>query len=194
MGFDLEKINVFGLHGFLGQSADFYQFKQNLPIQYHLIVPDIFLNDIFDLTNFESVADQINEFVLQQPGKKIFIGYSLGGRIGLHVMKKYPNLFDQWVFLSTHPGLVTDAEKLQRIQNDHQWADKLNRMPWSNFMNEWNNQAVFLNQTEPIRDPKLFNKNQLTKALLNLSLGQQADMSSVIQLNQKKINCDLEYR
>jgi 2-succinyl-6-hydroxy-2,4-cyclohexadiene-1-carboxylate synthase len=183
----LQKITIFGLHGFFGASSDFDQIQKILPENYRLVAPDLFSNEDFDLTNFQTITDQIANAAIHKSEKKIFLGYSLGGRIGLHLLKSYPDLFDQWIFLSTHPGLSLQTEKELRLKSDVIWSEKLAHFSWGDFLSAWNDQAIFMNTYEPIRLEKDYKKAQLGKALLNLSLGQQADMSEAICGHQKKI-------
>lgn len=188
MGHNLQKITVLALHGFLGSGSDFDQLKNILPNTYDINAPNLFSGNEYDLDSFSALTKQLKNLVPAGSEKKIFIGYSLGGRIGLHLLKNDPNLFDRWVFLSTHPGLESIQEKNQRILSDQLWSDKLNQLSWAEFINEWNGQDVFAGSLEPDKSENQFNINQLGKAFLNLSLGQQADQSAVIQANQKKIN------
>ena len=194
MGLNLQNIVVFALHGFWGQGSDFDQFKKMLPANFDFRTVDLFLNIEFDLTSFETVIDQIYKSLVGVTEKKIFIGYSLGGRIGLHLMSKYPDLFHQWIFLSTHPGLQSIKEKNLRIQQDVLWFDKLNCLSWESFLSEWNAQPVFQGSMETSRPRNQFNKDQLSQAFLNLSLGKQTDMSDVIRINQKKIKWVVGYK
>lgn len=190
MGFALQKVNslptVVALHGFLGQGADFDRFKNNLNVT--LIAPDLFKGDDFDLSSFESIAGQIVIQVANIKGPKIFVGYSLGGRIGLHILKLFPEAFDHYIFLSTHAGLNSEAEKTERIANDLAWSQKLKNLSWSDFLLAWNAQPVFAGGSEPQRLETDFNRNQLENAFVHLSLGQQQNMNDIIQKNSNKIS------
>ncbi len=182
-----ENIILFGLHGFLGQGSDFDRIKNLVSENIELIAPNLFSDTEFDLSSFEKCADQIFESMQVRPEKKIFIGYSLGGRIGLHILDRYPNLFQHYIFLSTHSGLIEDSEKNLRLSNDTIWSCKLKELSWSNFLAEWNAQTVFTNSVEPERFESFFNKQQLADALMNLSLAKQKNMQDVLLKNKNKV-------
>lgn len=190
MGFILQTVNslptVVALHGFLGQGADFNRIKNNMNAQF--ITPDLFKGSEFDLTSFESVAAQLVKLSDNIIGPKIFVGYSLGGRIGLHILKMFPAAFDHYVFLSTHPGLNSENEKSERQAHDLAWSKKLINLSWSDFLTAWNLQPVFSGGSEPQRPETDFNKKQLEKAFLHLSLGLQQNMNDVLQKNKSKIS------
>ncbi len=190
MGFVLQTVNplptVVALHGFLGQGADFDRFNKNLDVT--LIAPDLFKGNDFDLSSFESVGSQIVKQVANIKGPKIFIGYSLGGRIGLHILQLFPKAFDHYIFLSTHSGLNTEKEKSERQALDLSWSQKLKNLPWSDFLLAWNAQPVFAGGSEPQRLEEDFNKKQLENALVHLSLGQQQNMNDILQNNKSKIS------
>lgn len=207
MGFNLQKLNsittVFAVHGFLGQSSDWNHLKNQLPQNFNFITPNLFGDAQFDLSNFEVLTSQIYKLTSQitSPislnmnskmnlpicGQKIFIGYSLGGRIGLHLLEKHPELFDQYIFVSTHPGLESADQKNQRLLSDSDWIQKIKKLSWQNFLSEWNTQPVFAESKEPERSEFEFNKEQLICALTGLSLGNQKNMYDIIRANQKKI-------
>src|SRR3989338_4075081 len=125
---------VYAVHGFLGQSSDWDSIKKNLP-QLNFVAEELF-------SEKESIGiAAIHKF----QGKKIFLGYSLGGRLGLQILKKTPELFDHYIFLSTNPGLqVSDLDgRKKRIINDEKWSEKITERNWADFLKEWNAQSVF---------------------------------------------------
>lgn len=182
-----EKIIVFGLHGFLGQGSDFDRFKNLWPEYIEFSAPNLFSDNHYDLSNFEICTDQLASQISAMPEKKIFIGYSLGGRIGLHFLEKYPDIFQQYIFLSTHPGFDSDVEKKQRIENDTIWAEKIKKLKWSEFLKDWNSQSVFGGTSETVRNENDYSKDQLMAAMTYLSLAKQKNMNSVIKKNKHKI-------
>jgi len=184
---------VFALHGFLGQGSD-WQLVQNESVGLNTkwITPDLFSKWSLPVTDFESYVDSlmsIKELTAASPAKKIFLGYSLGGRLGLHILKKYAQRFDHFVFISTNPGLQSVDEKMARLQNDLVWADKILNSSWNNFLDTWNAQGVFSkNDPEPVRDAREFDTQKLALSMDLWSLGRQQDFRSVIAQYQNKIS------
>lgn len=170
---------VYAVHGFLGQSSDWGSIKNNLP-GVNFVAEELFSEQ-------ETIGI---ESVYKFQGKKIFLGYSLGGRLGLKMLKKTPELFDHYIFLSTNPGLpVTDTEgRKNRIINDEKWSEKITEKNWADFLTEWNAQPVFQgSNAEPVRDINRYDLQKLRQGILKWSLGIQEDFSDTIKMNNYKI-------
>ena len=171
---------VYAIHGFLGQATDWDQVKNSLP-NLNFIAESLF-------SKKQAIGIQaVNKF----SGNKIFIGYSMGGRLGLQILKTTPELFNHFIFISTNPGLPVAKleERKSRILNDKIWSDKISAENWINFLKEWNAQSVFqgLNE-EPKREVSLYDLQKLKEYLSMYSLGKQEDFSEIIRINNKKIS------
>lgn len=186
---------ILALHGFLGQPADWNPVQKELeslsPNAWNWITPGLFSTEARQIQSFDSFCETLIETyqaALTGAQKKIFVGYSLGGRLGLHLLKKHSQHFDQFVFISTHPGLLTAKEKYLRQLSDTQWAQKIGSMDWFAFLNDWNSQAVLQGSAE--NRPRLekdFNLSCLQESLNFWSLGAQDDLRLLIQKHQNKI-------
>lgn len=184
---------IFAIHGFLGCADEWNEIKK-LTLNQTWITPSLF--ETFQWPSkidFESVVFQLREnFYLpalnaaDQSTKK-FMGYSLGGRLGLQWLELFPNDFDQWFFVSTHPGLATPSEKESRFQWDLQWADKLQHLNQMSFLKEWNDQTVFTSTGRSSSENLNWNKDNLAAVLLNLSLANQKDFSEILKQHQEKV-------
>lgn len=67
----------------------------------------------------------------------ILVGYSMGARMALHVALLYPELVAQLVLISGTPGLKTESERTNRIQNDSELADRIEIIGTPAFIDEW---------------------------------------------------------
>ncbi len=183
---------IMALHGFLGQGTDWSQIKKSFlnDQSVDFETPQLFGHGSASISDLETYA---RESIVIPPGsfqKKIFIGYSLGGRIGLALLSQKPELFDHYVFLSTNPGFrhEQESERLERLDADQNWSSKISRPNWMQFLKEWNAQKVFeSSKQEPVRDIENYDVNKLQDALVKWSLGRQKDYSNVIQLNNNKM-------
>lgn len=63
----------------------------------------------------------------------------MGGRIALQLQEHASAI----VALSAHPGLATPNEREARWKIDEEWSEKLLRLPFEKFLDEWYAQAVF---------------------------------------------------
>lgn len=185
---------IFALHGFLGSALDWQELKNLVP-EHDWLTPSLFGDFKWPTRiEFETVVSQLREYYYLPTLKnnpeirKLFLGYSLGGRIGLYWLEFFPHDFDSWYFVSTHPGLQSDADRNQRRNSDLQWVEKLNNLEQSVFLDLWNTQDVFKNTKAGIRSDLIWNKKLLSQALIQLSLSQQKDFSTVLSTQQNKIH------
>ena len=190
-------MTLFALHGFLGSGQDWQLLKkasehtQNL----HWMTPSLFDKsiDIQQMQNYESTVNVLRDLFLKSvelhgPGSRKFLGYSLGGRIGLHWLEQYPQDFDQWIFLSTHPGLEFETDRALRLQSDHKWIVALNALDQNGFMKLWNCQDVFKNTVISKPTEKSWSPDHLKTALDQLSLARQKDFADTIRRFESKIS------
>ncbi|MBW4626707.1 MAG: 2-succinyl-6-hydroxy-2,4-cyclohexadiene-1-carboxylate synthase [Brasilonema octagenarum HA4186-MV1] len=75
------------------------------------------------------------------------VGYSMGGRLALYLALHFPHRFPKVVLESASPGLLTKAERVERVKRDEQIARKLERSVCRNdfaaFVSNWYNQEIF---------------------------------------------------
>lgn len=188
---------VYAIHGFLGESSDWSLIREDIKKKYkgnlNFISEDLFAKDQQGILDFGKQADSIIKKIKSFDsfaGKKILVGYSLGGRIALHILQQSPELFDHFIFLSTNPGLKNDAEneRKNRIINDQKWSEKISMENWDEFLKEWNSQSVFAgSSSEPMRDPQNYDLLKLKESMVKWSLGKQTDFSNVLQMFNYKI-------
>ncbi|WP_351125640.1 alpha/beta fold hydrolase, partial [Shewanella sp. T24-MNA-CIBAN-0130] len=57
------------------------------------------------------------------------LGYSLGGRIALHIADDYADSLLSLTLESAHPGLQDAQQQAARAKSDSIWAKKLQHMP-----------------------------------------------------------------
>lgn len=79
--------------------------------------------------------------------KCFLLGYSMGGRLALYLSLYFPKLFSKIILESASPGLVTEAERVERMRRDEQIARKLERSTSRNdftvFLSKWYEQPIF---------------------------------------------------
>jgi 2-succinyl-6-hydroxy-2,4-cyclohexadiene-1-carboxylate synthase len=158
---------TYAFHGFLGRPADWDCF--NIASQIHAI-------DLFDAKTFnhhQSLHECAQGLRISNNGNKnILLGYSLGGRMALHLLLQQPELWDAAIFVSTHPGIQDKNEKHQRQTRDHAWAKRFEMEPWDTLLQDWHAQDVFGGHRVE-RKENQFNRQILSDVLRNWSLGAQ---------------------
>ena len=181
----MPKTLIYAIHGFLGNSSDWDIIKSCLDSEVLFIAEDIFSKKQ-SMDFFLERVDSFKEFQC----KKIFLGYSMGGRLGLQILKKCPESFDHYVFLSTNIGLPAESieDRERRVLNDQRWSEKISLENWDIFLKEWNSQNVFQgSKAECQRHVEQYDLFKLKESLVKWSLGFQEDFSDVVKEHNSKI-------
>lgn len=116
------------------------------------------------------------ELVAAAGGRACHIGYSMGGRILLHLALQSPQLVERLVLISTTAGIDNDAERRERIRHDEELADRLERIGVEAFVDEWMSQAMFarLEASRAGRQARLTNTaSGLASSLRSVGTGTQ---------------------
>lgn len=76
------------------------------------------------------------------------VGYSLGGRLALGILARYPERFRRSVIVSAHPGLKTDAERDERREGDARFVRVLREQGLEAFVDRWQALPLWATQQE----------------------------------------------
>lgn len=71
------------------------------------------------------------------------IGYSMGGRIALHVASRRPDLVSRLVLESASPGLPSERERAMRIASDTELAERILTDGIEAFVDMWEGLPIF---------------------------------------------------
>ena len=77
------------------------------------------------------------------PERFVLCGYSLGGRVALHVALAAPERISRLVLVSCSPGIEDERERAKRRANDRRLADELDRSSFEAFIERWRAQPLF---------------------------------------------------
>jgi 2-succinyl-6-hydroxy-2,4-cyclohexadiene-1-carboxylate synthase len=168
-------IELCAIHGFLGRPLDWSELFSD----FH--AADLFSRKFLgDSPSLDSAAKRINSSTKRRP--RVLLGYSLGGRIGMHALTSQPKSWDAAVIISAHPGLAEAdlAGREARIKQDEDWARRFESDDWGTVLRDWNAQPVFSGVASPIkRDAS--DRTLLAQALRAWSLGRQADLRPALK-------------
>lgn len=182
----MEKINLHFFHGFLGLPTDWQQtisYFSAEKYQFHL-------HDLWDDKNkIEQLSfgswSELKGKSIRPKEKNIAIGYSLGGRLLMHLPME---LFERVILIAAHPGLRSGNERAFRRQSDMFWAKKFQNQDWESLMNQWDGQEVFMgDKNRPLRNESDFDRQTLSEVLLNFSLSKQKKCDEILATNKDKI-------
>ncbi|MFZ9739195.1 MAG: 2-succinyl-6-hydroxy-2,4-cyclohexadiene-1-carboxylate synthase [Prochlorotrichaceae cyanobacterium] len=113
------------------------------------------------------------------------VGYSMGGRLGLYLLLKFPQAFAGGLIESASPGLATPTERSLRLQQDQNRARKLERLTpeeFQQFLQQWYRNPLFQGLPEHPHYPALLQQRQrgnpqhLAQSLRYLGLGAQPSL------------------
>lgn len=92
------------------------------------------------------------------PERFALCGYSLGGRVALHVALAAPQRVARLVLISTSAGIADAAARARRREADEQLARQLETQPYEQFIERWRSQPLFAG--EPPRAGELARADQ----------------------------------
>lgn len=112
------------------------------------------------------------------------LGYSLGGRVALHVAVAHPDRINALILESASPGLADLAERAARIASDEALAERVEREGAEAFVNYWESLPLFASQSRlpaemcaALRAQRLCNNPRgLANSLRGLGTGAQASV------------------
>lgn len=131
------------LHGFLGHGADWDAVRNRLPgVPTH--APD--LPGHGSAVGLPEAAYTMNgaadRVVAGLDAPAVVCGYSMGGRLALHLALRHPEAVAALVLVSASPGLQTEAERAVRVRIDAARARALVADPDA-FLTAWGHLPLF---------------------------------------------------
>lgn len=76
-------------------------------------------------------------------GRATYVGYSLGGRVALHLAIMYPHVVHRLAVLGATPGILDDDERSARRSADEALAARIVEVGVEQFLFEWTAQPLF---------------------------------------------------
>ena len=133
------------LHGFTQTAACWGPFADELSTTHSLVAID--LPGHGGSGEVRADLSQTAELVASSVDRGIVIGYSLGGRVALHLALGHPQLVERLVIISATGGLDSEEERRQRRVADESLADHLEDIGVDAFLDEWLSQPMFASLT-----------------------------------------------
>jgi 2-succinyl-6-hydroxy-2,4-cyclohexadiene-1-carboxylate synthase len=79
----------------------------------------------------------------RSPGRFALAGYSMGGRIALHVALEAPERVSRLGLVSATAGIEDDGERAARRESDRRLADEIEAGTIERFVDRWRGQPMF---------------------------------------------------
>ena len=190
-------MKILALHGFLGRGLDFQPLMQALANgpasqrQLQFVTPSLFdpLSEAQFPQDFSDWQKRKGPALLRESSARVLIGYSFGGRLALELFFSNPDAIDLVIVLGSNLGLLSSAEKKERIASDQAWAEQLSTLSWEEFNHHWNSQAIFKNEAQatPPRYSGDYSVASLQRALTHFSLGHMQTSPSALKRYKEKL-------
>ena len=138
------------LHGFTNSGASWDGVVAELPERYRPIAPDLrghgAAGDRRPVSLPAVIADVAalaDEFELA--------GYSMGGRLALHVALALPGRVRRLTLIGASPGLADPGERAERRRADERLADEVEQMTIAEFAERWAQTPVLAGQPPEVQ-------------------------------------------
>jgi 2-succinyl-6-hydroxy-2,4-cyclohexadiene-1-carboxylate synthase len=161
------------LHGFTNTGASWDPVIAALGGRYRALAPD--LRGHGGASDAEPVAlDAVVADIAKVAGDGPFAlaGYSMGGRIALHIALALRGRVERLVLIGASPGLADPVERAARREADERLADAIETMTIEQFADQWAATPVLAGQPASAHADRLRNTpTGLARALRGLGTG-----------------------
>ncbi len=171
------------LHGFSGTSRAWDGVVAHLP-------PERYSPLALDLPGHGELADAARpitfggcvESVLERsPERFALAGYSMGGRVALHVALAAPQRVARLVLIGANPGIEDKIARERRRRSDLLLADRLEKESFDDFIERWRAQPLFAGESDHVgalarADQRRNRPDALAAVLRGLGMGDMASL------------------
>jgi 2-succinyl-6-hydroxy-2,4-cyclohexadiene-1-carboxylate synthase len=137
------------LHGFTGCAHAWDGVRSELRQHAQLIVPDLVGHgqspspaDVAAYTLDACARDLVELLDSLDIERAHVLGYSMGGRLALHLAVSAPERIQSLLLESASPGIEDDGERAARVAADEALAERIERDGIEPFVDEWERQPL----------------------------------------------------
>ena len=134
------------LHGFTQSGASWTGIASAMRERYTPLAPDLRGHGSAAERRPVHLAAVLEDLAAAAPERFALAGYSMGGRIALHVALAHPERVTRLALIGASPGLADEAERVARRAADERWARLLEERGIEEFADEWGAQPLFAGQ------------------------------------------------
>jgi 2-succinyl-6-hydroxy-2,4-cyclohexadiene-1-carboxylate synthase len=137
------------LHGFMGCKGDWTEVANGLGDGFRTMTVDLPGHGDTEVLNegcyrMEGCANELVKLLDSLNVERChLVGYSMGGRLGFHLLVHHPRRFERAVIESASPGLLSRTERRDRITHDLSLAMQLKSEGLEAFLSRWYSQPMF---------------------------------------------------
>ena len=144
-------LGILAIHGFTGSGSDWTPIAERLSVK--VVAPDV-------LGHGDSPApEDCEQYRIQTVAKQcaswcdperdwVVMGYSMGGRVALHVARLLGSRLRGLVLISASPGIESPAARAERMAQDQALAGQIEASGIAWFQSHWSEQPIIRSQQQ----------------------------------------------
>ena len=142
-------MDVVLLHGFTHTGASWEPVEAALGFE--AIAPDIRGHGSASAVEPVTLEAVVGDVYALAPGRFALVGYSMGGRIALHVGLALKDRVERLVLVGASPGIADAVERDARRASDERLADEIEASTIEEFATSWAETPVLAGQPASVR-------------------------------------------
>jgi 2-succinyl-6-hydroxy-2,4-cyclohexadiene-1-carboxylate synthase len=128
-------------------------------------------------------ASCVEHVLARSPDRFTLCGYSMGGRVALHVALTAPERVARLTLIACSPGIEDIAERRARADADEHLASQLEDGPYERFIERWRTQPLFADEPPAVgalarEDQRRNDPTALAAVLRGIGTGQMQPLWS----------------
>ncbi len=140
------------LHGFTHTGRSWDPVVARLGERYRELAPDIRGHGAAAEARPVSPAECAADVAAAAPESFVLAGYSMGGRLALHVALSHPGRVEALVLVAATPGLADPVEREARAREDAALAEQIEASTIEEFAERWGRNPLFKGQPTEVAD------------------------------------------
>jgi 2-succinyl-6-hydroxy-2,4-cyclohexadiene-1-carboxylate synthase len=142
--------HVLLLHGFTHTGASWEPVRQALGESYRAIAPDIRGHGSATDRQPVELALVLADLRHLLGGCSILVGYSMGGRLALHLALAEPERIERLILVGASPGLSDPGQRAARRSADERLANEIDHLSIEQFAERWARTPVLTGLPEAV--------------------------------------------
>jgi 2-succinyl-6-hydroxy-2,4-cyclohexadiene-1-carboxylate synthase len=138
------------LHGFTHTGGSWTPVIAALGERYRAIAPDIRGHGSAATRRPVTIDAVTGDLAAIDHGRFALAGYSMGGRIALHLALRIPERVERLILIGASPGIADPAERETRRAADEHLADELERSRIEEFAPRWAAEPILAGQSPSV--------------------------------------------
>ena len=141
------------LHGFTGSARSWGPLAEMLAARFTLLAVDIVGHggsskpeEVDRYAIDRAARDTVDAMLAFGFRQSAWLGYSMGGRLALHMAAAFPEAVERLVLIGASPGLADPEERETRRTSDEALADRIEREGVPAFVDHWESLPLFATQ------------------------------------------------